>query len=687
MRDRRAGGRLNTLADRAAQALDRHGPLAALDAHWRERPGQIALARAVAGTLDQGGVLVAQAGTGVGKTLGYLVPLLLSGRRAIVSTATHDLQDQLVRRDIPALSQALGLPVRAVALKGRAAYVCLHRAAQALDEGPRAGDALSPGWLRDLLRWAETSHDGDLAGFAARDAHPALWARVTSTRENCLGAACPRLADCPVERARRHAAAAEWVVVNHAVFMADLALQSADAPGLLPQVDAVIFDEAHGLDALGVAQLSHTLDAGTLHALARDIATEGALRARGAQPWSLLALDIDRATAGLTALGRQRGGHEGRQPWPLAGEAAGAAGHAAHRALHLALHQAHGALQHGARGAPAMAALLHRAARSLHACRVLAPGAPVDAACPARWIEWRAEGGWRLVAAPADSAALWSRVLDPASAGPRRWVFTSATLGDAPGLRWFLGPTGLDQRTDLQVLQVDSPLDPAQAALHVPEDLPEPGDERHAAALADRVLPWVQRLGGRTLVLTTTLRAAQRIALALQAGAPGLQVLVQGNGSRRALLERFRASVRPPATPAVLVATGAFWRGIDLPGEVLQMLVIDKLPFAPPDDPWLQARADRVRAQGGRPFEEVHLADAALALRQGIGRLIRTERDRGLLVIGDRRLLQRHYGAALLARLPPMPRLAGAAEVQAYLDALVLTRPSTTARPSSGSPV
>ena len=250
---------MSPLASRAAQLLDAQGALAPAWPHWRVRPGQIEMASAVADTLTDGGVLVLEAGTGVGKTLGYLVPLLLAGQRAIVSTATHDLQDQLVRRDIPALRQALGLPVNVVALKGRSSYVCLHRTQQALQRAPRPGEVDQHARLHDVWRWAETSPDGDLAAHGAIDASSALWPRVTSTRENCLGADCPRQRDCHVDRARSAAAQAEWVVINHHVFFADLVLREAGAPSLLPAAQTIVFDEAHGLNDLGVAHLARAV--------------------------------------------------------------------------------------------------------------------------------------------------------------------------------------------------------------------------------------------------------------------------------------------------------------------------------------------------------------------------------------------------------------------------------------------
>lgn len=673
---------MNALQARVAAMWCDDSPLALAWPQWRQREPQRQMALAVADVLVSGGALAVEAGTGMGKTLAYLVPLLLSGQRALVCTATHDLQDQLVSRDIPALTRALGLPLRWTSLKGRAAYVCLHRAQQAAQRMPAPGEAAEYALLQAVWQWALHTRDGDLADFPAMDASHPLRARVTSTRENCLGSDCPRRLECHVDRARDRAEHGEWVVTNHHTFMADLALRDTNAGAVLPPVDVVVFDEAHSLNELGVAQLGRAVGARALRALARDLAEEGARWARGAQAWSLLALDLDKAAGRVATLGQRTRLREGRNPWPATSAADLQSWQPVWRSLIWALHAVQEALARSADAAPALSALWRRVQQHGANARALSPQVSALPLGQARWIEWRGDGDWQVVLSPTDSASLWSPVLQDPNTTVRSWVFTSATLDHRDDLRGFIEPLGLADWSGMRTLRLPSPLRHAQQmALHIPESLPEPGDEAHTPALAERVAAWAHRLGGRTLVLTTTLRAARRMAETLRAVTPegsGLQVLEQGRAPRRVLLRRFQQAAETPVRPSVLVASAAFWQGIDLAGDALQLLVIDKLPFAPPDDPLVMARDALAQAQGRSAFEDVHLSAVRMALRQGIGRLIRGEQDRGLLVIGDRRLLTRSYGHSLLASLPAMRRLSSDAEVQDYLDDLVLTRASTT---------
>ncbi|MDZ4129851.1 MAG: ATP-dependent DNA helicase, partial [Hydrogenophaga sp.] len=342
-----------------------------------------------------------------------------------------------------------------------------------------------------------------------------------------------------------------------------------------------------------------------------------------------------------------------------------------------------------AQSAAELARLLDRIKTLQSTWSHLAPGgpSPVDATS-VRWMEWGADRSWRMVRAPLDSAARFSRLVPGSGAAARSWIFASATLGHDDTLDWFTRGLGLADHPTLRTLRVASPFDHGeQASLFVPHDLPEPSDPAHTPVLAARVAQWATRLGGRTLVLTTTLRAASRMAEALneevlQGRCAPVQVLAQGRLSRAALLARFRAAAST-GHGAILVASASFWEGVDLAGEALQLLVIDKLPFSSPDDPLMAARAARLEAQGLKAFGDAYLPEAAMALKQGAGRLIRTETDRGVLVIGDRRLLTRSYGLQLLGSLPPMRRVVDEADMGAALDALVLTRSSTRARPCS----
>lgn len=694
------GAPLSTLAARVRDALAPDGALARARDDLNPRAGQLEMALAVAQAMEAGERLVVEAGTGVGKTFAYLVPLLLGGQRALLSTATQALQDQLFGRDIPAVCQALGLPVRAALLKGRSSYACLHRLEQALqDSGPGRRDPAVVAVLAQVLRWAQGSRSGDLAELSGLDERSPLRPIISSTRENCLGSACPRVADCHVNRARREALQADWVVINHHLFLADQRVRDPDLTELLPAADVVVFDEAHQLADMVIQFLGQAIGSAQLHHLARDLSAQGALRARGMRPWHDLALRIDQAVNAVSQLPSTPSGGPLRSRWlgrcPQ-GVAIGDWVRSVH-AVDQALSATCDALAANSGAAVELQQLLERAKALGAGWRLLTePGAAEPDAGLVRWLEWGPGGAaarpWRLAQAPGDGSPLFRSLLEPEPGRARSWVFTSATLGSDASLSWFTQRLGLQALDRLRILRVPSPFDhAAQAALYVPHDLPEPSEPEHTLLLADRVARWASRLGGRTLVLTTTLRAASRMAGRLQAliaeglCAP-LQVLAQGQLSKRTLLARFRAAgqartAAPDASAgAVLVASMSFWEGVDLAGDVLQLLVIDKLPFPPPDDPFIQARAQALEAKGQSAFNGCYLPETAMSLKQGVGRLIRSASDQGVLVIADRRLLTRSYGNRLLAELPAMHRLADEAQMQAALDALVITRLSTKDR-------
>lgn len=646
------------------------------------RPGQRDMAAAVARAIEAGESLAVEAGTGVGKTFAYLVPVLLSGRRALLSTATQALQDQLFSRDIPAVVGALGMPVRVALLKGRSAYVCLYRVEEAL-HGPASRGLRDPAvtaGLSRVMQWARQSHRGDLAELEGLDERSLLRPLVTSTRENCLGVACPRHANCHVHRARREALQADWVVINHHLFFADQLVRETDLAALLPNASVVVFDEAHQLNDTGIGFLGESMGSGALRDLARDLALQGPQWARGQRPWAYLALGLEQASRAFLAMARA--GLQ-RTPWPgTAPDGVDPARWAdARTQLERAMEAVVQALHATAQASADLQRLFLRAETMRLQWRDLVAGGAEGE--NVRWVEWSQGRSWRLVRSPPDSSSLFRTLLGPDGISGRSWIFSSATLGSDPALGWFTRGLGLDAHPALRTLQVPSAFDHAvQASLYVPENLPDPGDAAHTPALAEAVGRWASRLGGRTLVLTTTLRAADRLAthlleLMAQGRCLPLEVLAQGRGSRRALLDRFRAA----REGSVLVASASFWEGVDLPGDRLQLLVIDKLPFPPPDDPLMQSRARRLEAQGLDAFNEGFVSEAAMALKQGAGRLIRTETDKGVMVIGDRRLLSRSYGNRLLAALPAMRRLNDEAEMAEALDALVLTRASTRGCP------
>ncbi|GHC81110.1 ATP-dependent DNA helicase-like protein [Pseudorhodoferax aquiterrae] len=668
-----AGATVPALVQQVRAAFAEGGVLARAAEHYRPRQGQIDMAEAVARTIAEGGALVVEAGTGVGKTFSYLVPALLSGERVLVSTATKTLQDQLFGRDLPRLRDALGLALRAALLKGRSSYLCLHRMRQA---GQSLAREETAAWrtLTAVQRWAVATRTGDLAELAGLDERSPVTPLVSSTRENCLGGDCPDFQACHVYRARREAMAADVVVVNHHLFFADLAVRESGMAELLPTVRVAVFDEAHQLNETGVQFLGRQLGTGQLLDFVRDALAAVRPMAGGLADWQAELEPVERHARDLRMLAgpaapgtRLRwlgAAPEGLDPaeW---GETL--------RALAAALQSLCGWLE----GVAAMSPDLQRLhARALGLAERVAQFAAAGPEGVVRWVDVGLQ--LRLIEAPLSiGATVQAQLLQQPG---RAYVFTSATLGDDPGLRWFTEPCGLEQA---EILRVDSPFDYArQAALYVPRTLPKPADASHGAAVAALVADAALRLGGRTLVLTTTLRALRSIGQVLQVQLQGqLEVLVQGQMARQRILDRFRAGGQGGGAGCVLVASASFWEGVDVPGDALQLVVIDKLPFPPPNDPLVEARAQQIELAGGSAFKAYFLAEAAVALKQGAGRLIRRESDRGVLVVGDARLVQMGYGKRLRAALPPMRQLQDEAEFLQVLDELVATRPSTTDRP------
>lgn len=667
------------LHERLRAALSADGQLSAAWPHWRVQAPQARMAEAVAAVLEQGGTLLAQLPTGSGKTLAYLLPLLLWGGRAVVATSTHVLQHQLATRDLPRLAQALARPVRVAVLKGRGRYACLQRLGDAVQRGPRPGEWERHARLRELLAWAGASAEGDLDEWTGAAADPSLRAALVSTSENCLRQACPRWADCHVERARRRAAEADVVVINHHVWLSELRARRQGRSAGVPRHPVLVFDEAHALHELARHWHTQRAEAWAVSRFWSDLAELAQGPARGSAPWAGLALQGDRAWRSLSRALQAAAPREGLQAWPLSveGAGAGAAGGGAARELGLALQQAHRALQ-AAQGSDArLGALSERAVAIAQVLQgLLAPaGGETD---PGAWLDWQDAQHWTLVRPGPEADEAQARELATgASAGVRAVVHTSATLGDEPGLRWHRDALGLHSLTGLRALHVGPEGPRTGAAWHVPPDLPEPADPTHAEALARQVARWAQRLAGQALVLCTTRRAAERIAQALAAELPPHWRVLRAVGEGgRAAWEALRQD--DPRAPTVVVASGAFWRGVDVPGNGLRLVVVDKLPFAPPDDPWVQRRLARAREAGADAFEAVQLADAAMALRQAAGRLIRSPEDRGLFVVGDVRLRTRTYALRLSAALADWRWLENEEEVADWLDALALTRASTT---------
>ena len=686
------------LAAAARAALAPGGALARAMPDFRPREGQQGLAASVANALEARSTLVAEAGTGTGKTYAYLVPLLLAGGKAMVSTGTRHLQDQLHGRDLPAVRAALGVDLRTALLKGRSNYVCHHHLARHLADG-RFPDPGTPGRLRRIHRFAATSDTGDRAECTELAEDDPAWAYATSTRENCLGQDCPELSRCFVFRARREALAADLVVVNHHLFCADLALREDTVAELLPNADVVVFDEAHQLPDVATEFFGESASTRQVLELAQDLVRAGLVWAPDGADWRALCDRLERAGRELRLAFE---GPEGASARTARGAGRGAPPRRWSAELLRALPELDDAIDAVLADLVSVSAIVAlNAGRSpdLDRCGLRAnelgerlqrwsaallaqggsasggmasgpqarasedgfvgdpdapaPGAEVgpDAGEPA--VVWAETGGPHatLRRTPLSVAAAFGR---HRSGSPRAWVFVSATLSVGGGFGHFVDALGLH---DARCERWESPFDFArQAALWIPRGLGDASAPGFARRVAEATWPLVVANGGRAFFLCTTLRAmreiAERLAELDAIAGVGLTRLMQGDAPRGVLLERFRSEPR-----AVLVGSASFWEGVDVAGDALSLVVIDKLPFAPPDDPVVKARGDSLRRAGRDPFSHEQLPAAALALKQGAGRLIRSERDRGVLVVCDERLLTRGYGRRLIASLPPFSRV------------------------------
>jgi ATP-dependent DNA helicase DinG len=633
-----------------ASIFGTEGPFARELAAYRLRPQQLAMAQAVARTIDEGGQLVAEAGTGTGKTFAYLVPALLSGGKVIVSTGTKTLQDQLFKRDLPFVRDALKVPLTVALLKGRANYVCHYHLARAREQDSFASRA-DARHLHRIESFARTSATGDKSELADVPDNAGIWAQVTSTRENCLGTECPQYADCFVMKARKDALAADVVVINHHLFLADVVLKDEGLSDLLPRCNTVILDEAHQLPEIATLFFGEELTAGQLGELARDAEIEALKTARDYAPLpdaaAALALAVRRVRL---AAGEATGKHT--QSDALRRPDFGAA----LEALATALEALAAELGQQAERSDELAQCARRADESVARLRRWRQSDDPD------WIRWLdvTPHGWQLHASPLSVAEIFARQIADSA---RAWIFTSATLAVKGDFALYRRELGLDRAA---TGCWESPFDYAhQALLYVPRDLPQPNSFEHTDAVVAAALPVLVASGGRAFLLFTTLRALdrarERIAAAFARHGLDYPLLVQGEGSRSELLSRFRLLGN-----AVLLGSQSFWEGVDVPGDALSLVVIDKLPFAPPDDPLLAARLAHIASHGGNPFLDYQLPEAAISLKQGAGRLIRTESDRGVLMICDRRLADKPYGRRIVAALPPMRRTREVDDVLAF---------------------
>jgi len=738
------------------------GPLARAFDGYCERREQIEMAQAVQAAIREARTVVLEAGTGVGKTAAYLVPALIEGGKVIVSTGTKALQDQLFHRDLPAVRDALGVPVKVALLKGRSNYLCWHHLDRTNQDATLLASKQEVRDLSHINRFAPLSATGDKAECPSVPEHAAIWARVTSTRENCLGSDCPRFADCFVVKARKEAQDADVVVVNHHLFFADLMLREEGVPELLPNAQTIVFDEAHQLPDTATLFFGESVSTAQVLDLVRDTLAIGQAQARDAAQWNDLLAPVERAARDLRLCfgpQMQRMALSQLSPDHLLLPTVAQ--------LQEALFALREVLEHQSERGPDLANLHRRADQLLQ--RLVSWGAPERVNEPELcWVDVGSHGvqlhrtpisvadvfrrqrlglGAQVEAQTPDAKsdaladteesgpnpardilhdarheaeliqafAVSDEAQDPAKDGngqdgqdgdgsddlqalmaggddtegsstgsrgnsasnsseegmpppPRRaWIFTSATLAVKNDFRHFTEALGLE---DAECATWSSPYDyPAQAMLYVPQGLPLPSDASHTEAVVDAALPLIRANRGRAFVLCTSLRAvaraADRFKHIFQEAGDAFPVLQQGDAPRPTLLEDFRR-----AGNAVLVGSHSFWEGIDVKGDALTLVVIDKLPFAPPDDPVLAKRLELLGQSGGNPFMQHQVPQAIIALKQGAGRLIRSETDHGVLMICDTRLIDKPYGRRIWQSLPPMKRTRSQDEVVAFLATL-----------------
>jgi ATP-dependent DNA helicase DinG len=636
------------------------GALAKALPGFRPRAGQLAMAEAVSRTIAEHGRLVAEAGTGTGKTFAYLVPALRSGGKVIISTGTKTLQDQLYERDLPLVRAALKVPVTLAVLKGRANYVCLHHLERTQREG-RLPSREDTRHLPKIVSFAKSSDRGDRSQLADVPDNASIWPLVTSTRENCLGSNCGSFRDCFVMKARKEALDADIVVVNHHLFFADVMLRDEGLAELLPSCNTVILDEAHQLPDTATLFFGEQLSAGQVADLARDaeVATRATARDMPELPEAAAAIQ-----PAIKRLRLAAGEIPGKFPRDAMLAREGFADALAE--LTSAVDRLVADLGFVADRSEDLAQVAARAddmARRLSRWRSPYEGPEEDGESWIRWVEVT-RFGWELQSSPLSVAKIFRRHVD---AGGRAWIFTSATLAVGADFGHYTASLGIG---DAATGCWESPFDYAsQGLLYLPRGLPAPSErEAHTDAVIDAALPVLRASGGRAFLLFTTLRALtrarERLAAAFAEAGVQFPILVQGEGSKTELLERFRRLGN-----AVLLGSASFWEGVDVAGDALSLVVIDKLPFAPPDDPLLAARMKKLEDEGGNAFRDWQLPQAAISLKQGAGRLIRTETDRGVLMITDPRLVDKPYGKLLWRCLPPMGRTRELADVEAFFRA------------------
>ncbi|MBI4983826.1 MAG: ATP-dependent DNA helicase, partial [Rhodocyclales bacterium] len=594
------------------------GPLAQSIPGYRMRPQQLEMAGRILAAIESTRILIAEAGTGTGKTFAYLAPALLAGGKVIISTGTKTLQDQLFQRDLPTVRDALGVPATIALLKGRANYVCPYHLARAVESGQFATREEAQ-HIRSIARFAKATQSGDKAELSAVPEDSGAWQQATSTRENCLGQECPKLKECFVAAARRAALDADVVVVNHHLFFADLALRDGGMAELLPACNTVIFDEAHQLP--DVASLFFGEAVGTAHVLdlARDTKLEAVAGAKDYLPLQEACRTLEKAAKDFRLVFHREGTRLAEAQWQAHPEAAAALDHLSRELAAFAKH-----LETQAERSEGLGNCLRRHAELAQALKRWQTPPTATAGEDEVFVRWADVSNYHVTLnlTPLSVANIFQRQLE---GHPRAWIFTSATLAVAGNF--------IHYQTELGLLEAETGCwgsafdDGACALLYCPLGMPDPNSPQYHEVVVEAAWPAIRASHGRAFVLCTSLRAMRRIHELLhdrlEREKLELPLLLQGEGSKSELLGRFRRRGN-----AVRVASQSVWEGVDVRGDVLSLVVIDKLPFAPPDDPVLAARIDHLKRQGRNAFFDYQLPRAVISMKQGAGRLIRDETDR-----------------------------------------------------------
>lgn len=663
-----------SLADQVADVFTPEGPLARQVPSFRPRAQQTEMATRIAEAIRADSACLVEAGTGTGKTYAYLVPAILSGGKVVLSTGTKTLQDQLFERDIPTVREALGVPIRVALLKGRSNYICLHHLERAHSEG-RFLQKEDARHIQNILRFSKITKRGDKAECVDVPESALVWHMATSTKDNCLGSECTRYEECFVVKARREALEADLVVVNHHLFFADVALKEEGMAELLPNCNTVIFDEAHQLPETAGIFFGQRFSTTQVLDLAQDVRLSALAEARDCLDLPVHSAALDKAARDFRlSLGNDTIRQPASQMLRHAEFLKGLDALAARIDLMTELLQTQAGrspdLERAWQRSSALGQDLARWKRGALG-QPMAGGDSTSTPAPDEhygsipgdyvyWVETLGHG-LHLHATPLSVAEPFTKLM---ASSPRSWIFTSATLAVQGDFGHYQEAMGLQ---NVASYCWDSPFDyEQQAMLCCPNELPDPNSADYTDRLVDAVMPLIQAAEGRTFFLCTSLRAMQRVRSQLETRLafhqPKISVLCQGDAAKNELLRRFRESGQ-----TILVGSQSFWEGVDVPGDALSLVIIDKLPFAAPDDPVLSARVDALNRQGKNAFMHYQLPHAVINVKQGAGRLIRSERDQGVLVIGDPRLVTKAYGKKVWRSLPPMARTRDIADAERFL--------------------